>query len=152
MKPSAWPTLEVLPFDYATYARDITSYLDVAQRKASDAKLSLDFAPAFAAADRFAQAAARIRNLQDHASGDVARLNDALRQVETDFTSSAGLPNRPWYKHLIYAPGEYTGYAAVVIPGVNEAIEAQDDDRAAQQLTLLTTALTQATETLNSVE
>ena len=40
--------------------------------------------------------------------------------------SPAGLPNRPWYKHTIYAPGEYTGYAAVVIPGVNEAIDAKD--------------------------
>jgi hypothetical protein len=37
----------------------------------------------------------------------------------------AGLPNRPWYRHTIYAPGEFTGYAAVVIPGVNEAIDAK---------------------------
>jgi len=37
-----------------------------------------------------------------------------------------GLPNRPWYHHAIYAPGQYTGYAAVVISGVNEAIDAGD--------------------------
>ena len=41
----------------------------------------------------------------------------------------AGLPNRPWYRHTIYAPGEYTGYSAVVIPGVNEAIDAKDAAR-----------------------
>ena len=139
---------DVLPLDYTNYARDIASYLDTVRRKASDAKLSLDFAPALAAADRFAQAAARVRSLQDHPSGDLNRLNDALRAVETDFTSDAGLPNRPWYKHLIYAPGEFTGYAAVVIPGVNEAIDAGDSGRAAQQLTLLAAALDRAAQTL----
>jgi N-acetylated-alpha-linked acidic dipeptidase len=62
--------------------------------------------------------------------------------------SEAGLPNRPWYKHTIYAPGEFTGYAAVVIPGVNEAIDAKDASRAAQQLTVLTQALDRAAKTL----
>ncbi len=44
-----------------------------------------------------------------------------------------GLPRRPWFKHAIYAPGEFTGYAAVVIPGVNEAIDAEDLPRATAQ-------------------
>ena len=64
--------------------------------------------------------------------------------------SPAGLPNRPWYKHTIYAPGEYTGYAAVVIPGVNEAIEAKDSARAAAQLTVLAQCLERAAQTLES--
>jgi N-acetylated-alpha-linked acidic dipeptidase len=143
---------EVLPYDYAEYAREIASYLDTAQRKADDDKLSLDFAPALAAAARFRTAAERVRTLQDHPSGDVNHLNDALRAVEADLTSQAGLPNRPWYKHVIYAPGEYTGYAAVVIPGVNEAIDAKDASRAAQQLTVLTGALDNAAQTLNSAQ
>ncbi len=62
--------------------------------------------------------------------------------------SPAGLPNRPWYRHTIYAPGEYTGYAAVVIPGVNEAIEAKDSNRARQQLAVLAQALDRAAQTL----
>jgi len=33
------------------------------------------------------------------------------------------LPRRPWYKHMIYAPGVYTGYNVKTIPGVREAIE-----------------------------
>jgi N-acetylated-alpha-linked acidic dipeptidase len=68
-----------------------------------------------------------------------------LRQTETALVSDAGLPNRPWYRHTIYAPGEFTGYAAVVIPGVNEAIDAKDAGRAAQQLTVLTQALDRST-------
>jgi N-acetylated-alpha-linked acidic dipeptidase len=58
--------------------------------------------------------------------------------------SDAGLPNRPWYGHTIYAPGEFTGYATVVIPGVNEALDAKDQARAAQQLAVLTQALNRA--------
>jgi N-acetylated-alpha-linked acidic dipeptidase len=71
-----------------------------------------------------------------------------LRQAEADLLSEAGLPNRPWFRHTIYAPGEYTGYAAVVIPGVNEALDSKDQQRAAQQLTVLTLALNRAAQTL----
>jgi N-acetylated-alpha-linked acidic dipeptidase len=55
-----------------------------------------------------------------------------------------GLPHRPWYHHAIYAPGEYTGYAAVVIPGVNEAIDMHDAERTRQQLAVLAGALNRA--------
>ena len=41
----------------------------------------------------------------------------------------------------IYAPGEYTGYAAVVIPGVNEALDKGDAERAREQLAVLAAAL-----------
>jgi N-acetylated-alpha-linked acidic dipeptidase len=79
-------------------------------------------------------------------------LNLALRQAEGALLSPAGLPNRPWYRHTIYAPGEYTGYAAVVIPGVNEALDAKDAQRAAQQLTVLTQGLEKAAQVLNGAE
>jgi N-acetylated-alpha-linked acidic dipeptidase len=143
---------DVLPYDYLAYAHEISAYLDAAKRKASDAGLSsVDFSQAQTAATRFAAAAAKAHAAQTAASGDVGKLNQALRQVETDLLAPAGLPNRPWYKHTIYAPGEYTGYAAVVIPGVNEAIEAKDPARASQQLTVLAQALDRAAQTLDSV-
>jgi N-acetylated-alpha-linked acidic dipeptidase len=59
-----------------------------------------------------------------------------------------GLPHRPWFRHAIYAPGEYTGYAAVVIPGVNEALDKGDADRARQQLSVLASALDRAAKVL----
>jgi N-acetylated-alpha-linked acidic dipeptidase len=142
---------DVLPYDYVAYAREIGSYLDAAKRKTADAGLSsLDFAPALAASARFATAADHVHHLQLAPSGDVAQLNLALRQVETALLAPAGLPNRPWYKHTIYAPGEFTGYAAVVIPGVNEAIEAKDASRATSQLAVLSQALARAAQTLES--
>ncbi len=140
---------DVLPYDYVAYAHEITSYLEAAKRKATDAGLSsLNFVSAQAAAARFATAADRVHHIQTSPSADPTQLNLTLRQTEAALLSSAGLPNRPWYKHTIYAPGEYTGYAAVVIPGVNEAIDAKDSTRAAQQLTVLAEALDRASKTL----
>ncbi len=62
-----------------------------------------------------------------------------------------GLPGRPWFRHTIFAPGEYTGYAAVVIPGVNEAIDARDPARAQAQMANVTAALVRAAATLEAV-
>jgi N-acetylated-alpha-linked acidic dipeptidase len=137
-----------LPYDYLTYANAITNYLDTAKHKSS--ANSLDFAPAMAAAARFARAAEGIRAKQLNPGANPVQLNQTLRATETAFISEAGLPNRPWYKHTIYAPGEYTGYAAVVIPGVNEALDAKNPSVAAQQLVMLTKSLNQAAQTLES--
>ena len=81
---------------------------------------------------------------------DPTKLNHALRDTERALLVPEGLPNRPWYQHVIYAPGQYTGYAAVVIPGVNEAIEAGDLDRTKIQIAVLAQALQKATHVLES--
>jgi N-acetylated-alpha-linked acidic dipeptidase len=52
-------------------------------------------------------------------------LNQGLLESERRLTDPAGLLRRPWYKHLLYAPGVYTGYGAKTMPGVREAIEAK---------------------------
>ncbi len=148
---------DVLPYDYVAYAREIAQYIDAAKARAgkdgldADGLDALDFSAAEAAADRFMQAAQKVHRLQAAPSGDLAALNAALRQAEADLLSPGGLPNRPWYRHTIYAPGEYTGYAAVVIPGVNEAIDAKNAPLAAQQLSVLAQALDRAAQTLDSV-
>ncbi len=63
----------------------------------------------------FAAANASSQMLQD--------LNNKLIQTERRLTNDEGLPRRPWYRHLIYAPGFYTGYGAKTLPGVREGIE-----------------------------
>jgi N-acetylated-alpha-linked acidic dipeptidase len=156
---------DVLPYDYTAYAAAIHSYLDAAKRKAEASEdrplllrwkadehslRSLNFSAAQAAAARFSAAAARVHGRQISVSGDLQKLNQALRQAESALLSDAGLPNRPWYRHTIYAPGEFTGYSAVVIPGVNEALDAKDPQRATQQLSILTQALTRAAQALES--
>jgi N-acetylated-alpha-linked acidic dipeptidase len=144
---------DVLPYDYVTYARQIQTYLYAAQSRARDAGLSsLDFNAAQAAANRFAAEANVVSAKQTSAKGDLAALNTSLRAVEEDMLAPEGLPDRPWFRHTIFAPGEYTGYAAVVLPGVNEAIDAKDSARAQAQLANVTAALVRATETLEEVQ
>ena len=143
--------VDVLPLDYVAYAHEVESYLAAAQKKAEEAGYSnVSFTSAQSAAASFAHAAARAHALQEAPTENPARLNQALRDTESALLSSAGLPNRPWYKHTIYAPGEYTGYAAVVIPGVNEALDAHNAALAQEQLTVLALALERATQTLDS--
>ena len=154
---------DVLPYDYDLYGKEIVSYLEDAKSRAAKADkatpktgevsrpiLNLDFTAAFGAAHRFAIAGTAIRAVQADAAADAATLNKTLREAESAFLNSAGLPKRAWYKHLIYAPGEFTGYAAVVIPGVNEAIDVPDGARAAGQLALLTAALNRSAAILES--
>ncbi|HZB89314.1 MAG TPA: M28 family metallopeptidase [Terracidiphilus sp.] len=144
---------DVLPYDYPSYAREIASYIKAAQHKAADDGLtSLDFAQAEAASARLTAAAAHAHALQTAPPVDVAKLNRTLRAAESDLLNPQGLPNRSWFRHTIYAPGEYTGYAAVVIPGVNEAIDAHNATVAQQQLTVLAQALDRAAQTLNSAQ
>lgn len=141
---------DVLPYDYVTYARQIQQYLADARKKAADDNMQLDFTAADAAAQHLLAAGQGIRTRQEHPSGDLAALNTALRQTAEDLLSPQGLPNRPWYKHTIYAPGQYTGYEAVVIPGVNESIDAHQPKTAQQQLAVLAAALGRAAGTLSS--
>jgi N-acetylated-alpha-linked acidic dipeptidase len=141
---------DVLPYNYDLYGKEILSYLDTAQKRAVKAEMKLDFGAALAAAKRFAATGTAIRARQSAPSGDSANLNHALRNAETALLSPAGLPRRAWYRHTIYAPGEFTGYAAVVIPGVNEAIDGVDNERAQTQLAILTEALNRSAAVLES--
>jgi N-acetylated-alpha-linked acidic dipeptidase len=66
-----------------------------------------------------------------------ARINATLANIDQLLIDPAGLPGRPWYKNLIYAPGTLTGYGAKTLPGVREAIEQRrwDDARTYVQRT-----------------
>lgn len=143
---------DVLPYDYAEYGKEIQAYLKAAQAKAEArfGKDALDFAPAFAAAARLQAAGTAIHKVQKNAQNREAELNQVLLGVERAFLLPRGLPNRPWYRHAIYAPGVYTGYAAVVIPGVNEALDAGDRQRARQELIELADAVNLAAKMLQN--
>jgi len=144
---------DVLPYDYKLYGHEVVGYVDAAQKRAIEAKMQVDFSALTTAAHRFAAAGDTIHNTQAKLSSigeqsNYAPLNTALRDAETALLSDAGLPKRPWYRHTIYAPGEFTGYAAVVIPGVNEGIDAVDAARTQEQIAALTAALNHASAIL----
>ena len=139
---------DVLPFDYQSYAREIFGYLIQARSRAAAKGLTLDFAGALNAEGNLEAAAHAVYQRQLAPPADVTGLDRALSSVEPALLIPEGLPHRPWYRHSIYAPGEFTGYEAVVIPGVNEAIDASDTPRAQAQLGVLVQALNRAVAAL----
>ncbi|MFN7997010.1 MAG: transferrin receptor-like dimerization domain-containing protein [Bryobacteraceae bacterium] len=60
---------------------------------------------------------------------------------ERRLTAAEGLPRRPWYKHLLYAPGVYTGYDVKTVPGVREGIEQKHYAEAEQEIARVAKAL-----------
>lgn len=140
------------PYDYSVYGDAVVSYLQAAREKAADRGLGgLDFTPALAAAHRFQKAGAHALAAERHPSGDLRQQSHLLRQASEDLLSPEGLPNRSWFKNLIYAPGIDDGYGAVEIPGVNEAIDAKNSALASRQLVVLTQALNRAADTLDQM-
>jgi N-acetylated-alpha-linked acidic dipeptidase len=88
---------------------------------------ALDFTPLEkASADLTAAAAAYDKALEGHAGGASAGLNAELLKTEHALTDPQGLPNREWFKNMVYAPGFYTGYGVKTLPAVRESIEQKE--------------------------
>src|SRR5205807_1222690 len=117
---------EILPFDYEAYGNQVVDYVNDIEQQATKASADgakrIDFAALRAAADAFAKAGAALRSHADALlarstptanpadEAEIARVNRMLIMAERDLIEPAGLPDRPWYRHVIYAPGLYTGY------------------------------------------
>ncbi len=90
----------------------------------------LNFAPLENAVDALNRSAAEYRKAVEQVnakgaagSASFAEVNKLLMASERKLTNKEGLPTRPWFKHQLYAPGFYTGYAVKTVPAVREAIE-----------------------------
>jgi N-acetylated-alpha-linked acidic dipeptidase len=110
----------------------------------------LNFAPLQNASDALTRSAERYQKALEKvtANGELSvseaelqTLNPKLMQSERKLTAPEGLPGRPWFQHLIYAPGQYTGYDVKTIPGVREAIEQKQWKEADQQIVRAANAL-----------
>ncbi len=110
----------------------------------------LNFAPLQNASDVLTHSAKRYQKALEKVSSngelrvspaELQALNEKLMQSERKLTSADGLPRRPWFEHLIYAPGAYTGYGVKTIPGVREAIEQKKWKEADEQIARAANAL-----------
>jgi len=154
---------DILPFNYPEYASEISEATDALaaspgfgtaaaglQDSSQDVRtLSNSSAQFMNAAAIAAQALKSIRPGTLTPDKEAA-INRALVDVEQAFLSSRGLPGRPWYKHVIFAPGNYTGYAAEIFPGISEALS-DDPQTFGRQVTSLENALHRASADLDQV-
>jgi N-acetylated-alpha-linked acidic dipeptidase len=144
-----------LTFDYTDYATQIREFFSEAMKLARTRNLagSLDEKSMTAAIDNFAKEAERVEKSRQEAirSNDrarLARINDALVQAERQFIDSRGLRGRAWYKHQIYAPGFYTGYAAQPLTDFRQALDDRNAANAKESLERIVEAIKRATITL----
>lgn len=146
---------DALPLDYGPYAANIQSFVDEVERKAlpwigaTRLEAFAELRAAVRELDRAADAfnTARDRILAGRPGASLDDLNAALIQVERQFIDPRGMPDRPWYRHQIYAP-HYT-YAPEVLPGLTEAIEARNEVQVRDQAARIAAALRRAAAVLS---
>jgi N-acetylated-alpha-linked acidic dipeptidase len=157
----------LLPYDFRAAARAYHKYAAEIGRLAAgnDTTKALDLSGLRAALERLDSAAAVWERSSAAVDGAgtleqrraaLAQVNHLLAGTEQALADTAGLPRRPWFRHLVYAPGAYTGYGVKTLPGIREAVEARrpaeaqaESARAAQAIDRYAAAIRAAAEALD---
>ena len=159
---------DALAFDYSDYAKQIREYFTESMKTAKRLKLNseLNDKEMLAAIDDFAKEAAQVeKNKQEtvvemqrsrveasdrhpRAIAKLRKINEALIAVERNFVDERGLRGRSWYRHHIYAPGFYTGYAAQPLPDFRQGLDDRNAAVAKESLQRIVELIKRATETL----
>ena len=146
---------DALPFRYSAYAAAVATYVEELQ--AMEGAEIVDLAPLLAQAQAWGEAATALEGRADElvASDEIdtrrgqrllRRINRSYKRQERALTQSEGLAGRPWFKHMIYAPGRLTGYAAQFLPALEDAISDGDAATAELYRDLILESLQRATE------
>jgi N-acetylated-alpha-linked acidic dipeptidase len=111
----------------------------------------LNFAPLDQASDDLTAAAADYEKaFTAHAATAGNPVNEELLKSERALLDSGGLPNRPWFENMVYAPGFYTGYGVKTLPAVREAIEQKEWSMVDTQIGRTAAALEREVEVLKT--
>lgn len=148
---------DILPFDYAVYADELLSYLKALQNENKHSTITKDRPERLRALLRKWEIVAAdlykdlTRRLESGEPVETERINRKLQDLEQILTSESGLPLRPWFKHLAYAPGLHSGYAAVIFPGIQDALEMNDEEQASIEVNRLADAFQRMIEVLEEI-
>lgn len=121
----------LLPLDVREYAGSLEKYAlsisQIAQRHPAEMqKYQVSFDPLFSAVENFTVAAGdfheRLQMLDKTDSLQVRIVNDQLMYLERAFIDPLGLPGRPFYRHIIFAPSSHNKYAGESFPGIYDAL------------------------------
>jgi N-acetylated-alpha-linked acidic dipeptidase len=162
---------DLLPFDFATYARNIREFVNELAKQNKSAIMSaarsneraepkdfasLDLASVQKAINAFETAGKRLNNSLTRAlaAGKLdpkmtSDLNHGMMQLERNWLNPDGIPGRPWFKHILY--GARFTYAHLELPGLTEAVEKKDWPTANQQAAILEHALEKNTKLLGDL-
>ncbi len=148
---------EGLSFDYTDYAKQMREFFDESVKTAKRRNLgsAFDEKAMNDALKAFSKQAVRIEQRRQleiaripHSPEELRPINDALIATERAFIDDRGLRGRPWYKHEIYAPGVFTGYASQPLTDFSQALDDRNAANAKEGLERIIDAVRRATEVL----
>ena len=148
---------DILPFDYAAYADELLSHLKALQNENKDSTITRNRPERLRALlRRWEIVAANLHKdlttrLESREPIETEKINRSLQNLEQILTSESGLPLRPWFKHLAYAPGLHSGYAAAIFPGIQDALEINDEEQASIEVDRLASAFQRMIEALEQI-
>ncbi|KAG1709932.1 hypothetical protein DVH05_016946 [Phytophthora capsici] len=137
----------IVPFDFSTYGLVMKEDLAGYEKISSEMGRTVDYAELHEAIDKFSGNAevfqARVAEFSEKThpkkkkevrKAEVERQawNEKLVNLERYLISDAGLPHRPWFKHMIFGPGFYEGYKGAAFPGLSDCFVFEDDNAAIQ--------------------
>jgi len=117
---------QMLPFNHTIQSEALLHYTAAIQEQA----VTLDLSDLKEAVHNYQKAATHVhstcRTTNDSSLDlrDMVTCNEKLGLTERKFLDKEGLPERPWFKHVLQAPGLYLGYAAEAFPGIQQALDA----------------------------
>jgi N-acetylated-alpha-linked acidic dipeptidase len=148
---------DVLPFEFRATSETLRKYVDEIEglaaehapstegegRKLDLARIRTALRHLSKAADGYERALAKAeKGPRAPAGARLAELNRLLYSAERAFRHEPGLPRRPWFKHLVYAPGLYTGYGVKTLPALREGIEQDHWEEANTFVPIVASAIT----------
>ncbi|KAM3875271.1 N-acetylated-alpha-linked acidic dipeptidase 2 [Diretmus argenteus] len=122
---------QLLPLDANQYAGSLRKYAQsisqLAQMHPEEMKMhNVTFDSLFSAVENFTVAARdfheRLKTLDRTDPLQVRMVNDQLMYLERGFIDPLGLPGRPFYRHVIFAPSSHNKYAGESFPGIYDAL------------------------------
>ncbi len=145
----------LLPLDFESYARELENYLKEwasvydPNRERSEKLFALIREMRKKASLLTSYIFGSKREKKEYDKETIQKINRLLIEIERDFTITQGIPNRNWYKHLIYG-ARYT-YAVILLPALTEAAEAGDEEGISQSMIQLEDAVKKATLKLKEI-
>ena len=156
----------VLPFNFFDYAETMATYVEEIDELFHSLDLdeddppTLDLVQVRTALTRLQGAGAAYERALGTLEGadavavasrgdDLAELNRLLYTSERVLGYERGLPGREWFRHLVYAPGLYTGYGVKTLPGIREGVEQGAFDDAAGYVVRVAEAISALAEQID---
>ncbi|WP_234568098.1 M28 family peptidase [Rhodohalobacter sp. 614A] len=156
---SRFADADILPYDLARYAEDISGHIGALERRANDLERGLQTE---SLKETIAEIDSVSSSIESHFPDFIAsnpdqsllnEINQKLIKVERSFLDEKGLPFSAWQKSLYVSTDPWSGYASWMIPGVRYVIEDdRSDDELNQELNRFNAAVERLLHSLKEIE